>query len=711
MQIGANSVAKFFIQKEYDHVEIQSDWLLISSNSRQERISFSQWCGKITLERGVIWGSLKFHAHVIDGKEQCWLIQGLPWQQSRVFASKAIKCYQQWHQQQSLQLNRALPLWQRELTRLVNLPAFLPHSLVVKWADSVERELEQISMTLEEACLMQPQAMMQIGLWLNNSEQQLAQRNQQWLEIERSNWTVLFSRVESSPLNISQQQAVLLNNDFNLVLAGAGSGKTSVLVARVSYLLQGHLAQAEQILMLAFGRDAAAEMQQRLAERVGAGCEKVTINTFHQLGLHILKQVQSEAVEISPLALDSELKKAWCSEWLKKHWLTPLHLNRWQKHLSEWPIAFLKGDDELVNRSDDPKLIAWLEKQLEQLCALGVSKKDLLEMLVSHQDYSRLNSELSLCWPCYQAWQDQLKESNTIDFPTMIHRATDYVKKGRFISPWTAIMIDEYQDISPDRLALVEALSQRRSEDDFISLFAVGDDWQAIYQFAGADVSLTTDFARRFPCSTIHYLDTTYRFNNQIGLVANKFVQKNPLQLKKTLNSFKQQKQKAVTVIPMAKMDFILEKLNDEAKSLALSAKSKTIISESLNPSIHITEKRSVLLLGRNHYHRPQLFDELQQTYPYLAISFMTCHASKGKEADYVLILNVDEGQFPASQRQQHLDSALINYQDTFPVAEERRLFYVALTRAKEKVWVMYSGRGSDFVKELMKEDYPVIKP
>ncbi|MFM9816242.1 UvrD-helicase domain-containing protein, partial [Streptomyces scabiei] len=78
------------------------------------------------------------------------------------------------------------------------------------------------------------------------------------------NWEVLFNRIESSPLNLSQQYAVLLNDDHNLVLAGAGSGKTSVLTARVAYLLQSHQAQAEELLMLAFGRDAATEMKERL---------------------------------------------------------------------------------------------------------------------------------------------------------------------------------------------------------------------------------------------------------------------------------------------------------------------------------------------------------------------------------------------------------------------------------------------------------------
>jgi len=87
----------------------------------------------------------------------------------------------------------------------------------------------------------------------------------------------------------------------------------------------------------------------------------------------------------------------------------------------------------------------------------------------------------------------------------------------------------------------------------------------------------------------------------------------------------------------------------------------------------------------------------------------MTCHASKGKEADFVFILGVDEGQFPARVKALHINGALTKSTDNYPYAEERRLFYVALTRAKKKVWVAYTGSGSCFVKELREQDYPVI--
>ena len=685
MQLSANKTARYLIQNEYHQVELEHELLIIASTVSEERIPFNVWNGKVRIKRGLVWGTLQFFAHEEEDIQQSWLVQGLPWPQCRQFAHTAVAAYQEWHHHQCLQLSQYLPRWELELERLKRLPSFLPHSLLNAWIAQVEDDFQTMGMNLTEAHQRLPDAIEKLLPWLTEPSMCIAERNQSWLETERKNWEVLFSQVERSPLNLSQQYAVLLNDDHNLILAGAGSGKTSVLTARVAYLLQSHLAQAEELLLVAFGRDAAKEMEQRIDARIGMAAEQVRVNTFHQLGLKILNDVEDGDVVISPIALDSNLKQAWCVDWLKKHWMTPTNFKRWQKHLSNWPIAYLAGDDELGSHVENPKLIAWLEKQLDQLAMLGLGKKELQQRLIDHHDYTRLNSELSLCWPCYQAWQQMLKEQKQIDFNIMISRATEYVVKGKFKSAWKFIMIDEYQDISPQRMALIQALCDQNPQT--CNLFAVGDDWQSIYQFAGSDVDLTMGFTERFPHSTVHNLDTTYRFNDQLGAVANQFIQVNPNQIRKTLNSFKQQKQKSVFIAPSSNLEKILDQLNRQA-----------------------SQTKSVLLLGRNHYHKPELLKDWQNHYRSLDIEFMTCHASKGKEADFVIIVGVDEGQFPARVKALHIDGALAQSSDDFPYAEERRLFYVALTRAKEKVWITHSGSGSMFVRELLSGDYPVVK-
>ncbi|WP_413283246.1 DNA helicase IV [Vibrio sp. MA40-2] len=686
MELKASDYAQFFIQKQYNQVAIEDNYLVISSNDKEERIPFSVWNGEVVIERGLVWGTLTFNSYVTESHFTAWIVQGLPWQNCKQFASQATHLYRQWHNQQCKQLNQCQPKWQEELNILKKQPAYLPDSQVYVWRDEVLRQLNEMNLSLEDAEQRIPKLMDELLPWLVDIETVVDERNELWLQNERVNWEVLFSQIESSPLNISQQHAVLLNNDYNLILAGAGTGKTSVLTARIAYLLQSHLAQPEQLLMLAFGKDAAKEMQQRLKNKIGSGATAVTVNTFHQLGLKIINTVEDNNVQLSPYATDSKLKRKWCSDWLKDHWTKDVNLKRWRKHLSVWPIAFLQGDEELASQSENSKLLAWIETQLDQLCSVHRSKKYLQQQLIDQDEYPKLNSELSLIWPCYVAWQAMLKESGHIDFYTMITRATEYIVKGKFCSPWRYIMVDEYQDISPDRIALVEALCRNQKGETLSSLFAVGDDWQSIYQFAGSDVDLTTGFAQRFASSSIHSLDMTYRFNSKIADVANQFIQQNPNQLEKEFESVHLQQQNCVTICHAKKIEKWLDQLNRIAD-----------------------RQKSVLLLGRNHSHKPDLLSDWKRTFTHLNIEFMTCHASKGKEADYVFILSVDEGQLPAKTRQRHLNSVLCESSDDYPFAEERRLFYVAMTRAKQQVWITYNISPSPFITELLSADYAIV--
>ncbi len=685
MQLTANKTAKYFINDEYCQVELANEKLIVSSSLVEERIPFSVWDGSVQVKRGIIWGELHFFSQPVQGTRTAWVVQGLPWKQCKTFACEATEQYRQWHENQCRKLESFYPRWRQQLHSLDLSPEFLPHSQLMAWKASIAEDLDSLEMSIEEIQQRIPHLMHEISDWYRNASDKLHTRNDSWLEDETQRWQALFSQLESSPLNLSQQKAVLLNDDHNLILAGAGSGKTSVLTARVAYLIESQQATADEILLLAFGREAAQEMRDRIRSKVGPAAEGIAIHTFHQLGLSIINQCETQSLGVSPMASNDKLKHEWCCDWLKKHWMTPTNFRRWQKHLNQWPIAYIKGDEELGSHVENPKLTQWLVNQLEQLAMIATNKKAIQEQLVDHPQYTRLNSELALCWPCYKAWKEMLADAGQLDFDGMISKATSLVKQNKFKSRWRFIMVDEYQDISPARLDLIKALCEQKQVNP--RLFAVGDDWQSIYQFAGSNVSLTTGFAQRFPYSTIGSLDTTYRFNNKLGQVANQFVQQNPNQLEKSLNSVVERKRNTVFIAEHSSIEKILDQLNRANN-----------------------EENSVLLLARKNSHEPELLKEWQNSFRRLSISFMTCHASKGKEADYVIILNVDEGQFPLRVRAHHLDTALSDNGDDFPDAEERRLFYVALTRAREKVWVTHTSGGSSFVKELLNGDYAVSK-
>lgn len=689
MLLCASKTAQFFIEEEFYLLEIMSDELVLRSIRGAVHVPFSDWNGVVTVKRGLVWASIYINGYSNgssgDNNEQkVWVVQGLPWHECQTAVTKMVNHYKQWHLTLCRKLNLYLPKWSEKLQLLESQPRFLRHSQIDSWREMVASDLNEAGISLEEAKKRVPDQLHAITEWISTPEL-LHKRNLKWLEIEKDNWQVLFAQLEGSPLNDSQQKAVLLDDDHNLVLAGAGSGKTSVITARVAYSIQSRQADASEILILAFGKNAAIEMQQRLEQKLGSVSDEIQVNTFHQLSMHILRQVHGEAPKLTPLATNLGQKKAWFTQWLKDHWTTDTNFKRWQKHLSQWPIAFLTGDDELGAQTANPKLLAWLEQQVDQLCSLALKKKNIQEQLVKSIDYPRLNSELQLCWPCYQAWLKMLKEERSVDFNSMITSATHLVNSGKFKPTWRKVMVDEYQDISPDRLELLKAISKTNKEGETPSVFAVGDDWQSIYQFAGSQIDLTTGFQSLFTHASVHALDRTYRCNSQITEVANKFIQQNPSQLSKSMTSQVNQENCAVFTLDEANLDLLLTKMNRECKL-----------------------PESVLLLGRNHYHKPKDLKLWQQKFAQLKLEFLTCHASKGQEADNVIILSCNEKEFPPKQRTQHLREYLTSSTDQFEHAEERRLFYVALTRAKRNVYIAHGGSPSTFVNELKNGDYNI---
>ncbi len=345
----------------------------------------------------------------------------------------------------------------------------------------------------------------------------------------------------------------------------------------------------------------------------------------------------------------------------------------------------------MEQQAENEQLQAWIWRHIELLGQSSLGKEALIEEIQNNNNPAmrpRMKSELELLWPCYQAYLQHLKVKKQIDFNSMIDVATKYVKEGKFTSPWRFIMVDEYQDISPQRLALIEALCEQQPEGQSTpTLFAVGDDWQAIYRFAGADVNLTTDFEGRFGSSHITELSTTYRFNSMIGEVANLFIQQNPSQIKKDLTSFTKQSKKAVTLLDS---DLMLQDLTRLAK-------------------LYENKETTVLILGRNNKQRPAKLDDWKAQWPQLNLEYMTCHASKGREADYVFIVDVNKGIFPSPDRETGLAAVMQPRTENYTDAEERRLFYVALTRARKHVWVCANSHNtSSFVNELIDDKYPV---
>ena len=300
---------------------------------------------------------------------------------------------------------------------------------------------------------------------------------------------------------------------------------------------------------------------------------------------------------------------------------------------------------------------------------------------------------LRLLTPIYDAYQERLASNDEIDFEDMLNLAADHVREGRFKSPYRWIVVDEYQDISRSRYNLLRAL--RDSSD--ARLFCVGDDWQSIYRFNGSDVGYILDFERYWGASAICRIETTYRFSGDILKESNGFMNRSPNQLHKNLRS-NMDRHGTVEVI--------------DCDNRAACAR---VMSDRIS---RIRPDESIVILGRFRHDivslegsgftwKPdigrQSYTVTDRNNPGRRITFMTIHGSKGMQFDHVFILNNVKGPygFPDKRREPPMISLLLSDSGT-KTDEERRLFYVAMTRAKRAAYVMtLRGLESEFVREL----------
>ena len=286
----------------------------------------------------------------------------------------------------------------------------------------------------------------------------------------------------------------------------------------------------------------------------------------------------------------------------------------------------------------------------------------------------------------FKKYTKELNRQGAIDFGDMISMAADLVRKNRYISNWDYIIIDEFQDISDGRHDLVKALLE---QNERAKLFCVGDDWQAIYRFAGSDHLIMRDFKKRYEGATVIKLDRTFRFNDQIAEAGERFIMKNPSQIKKKLAASVKKDD------PQTFLHWTYEEPIDAALRIA------GLIQEQCD-----TSSKSLQILFR--YNRNAFSDSqtrrLESEWKGDVCKQRTIHGAKGLEADYVIVvdLNSERSGFPSKREDDPVLNLVLPPSDNFPNSEERRLLYVALTRAREQTHLIAnSGYMSEFADEL----------
>lgn len=456
----------------------------------------------------------------------------------------------------------------------------------------------------------------------------------------------------------SLQIKILLDNSKQIaVIAAAGSGKTMTMIAKVIYLIKYKKVRPTQILVLAFTNAAVLEFKERLEK---LGYFGVSIFTFHKLASAILSVDNYDGYQIAD---------------------GYEYFNTIVDSLYQHDLKFHK----IVERMRKGRPFDLFKKDLFQI--LLKVKTYGMESIFDNES-SKGTSELYLLRTVYTIYRIVLRTYETYDFDDLIIEATK--KLDTIKIPYQYVIVDEFQDISKIRLKLLEKLISKNDAD----LIIVGDDWQSIYGFSGSDISEFYDVLKRDEMS-IHYLMQVYRNSQELIDIMKNFILNEGNHISKTLVSEKHvHKPIQIYYYVSLTRKYCLIKILEKIIKDCCQSKVIYILGRFQQDEEILKQIKEVIQVEQHQY-----------CYKQLQLKFFTIHSVKGLSADEVILVNLTVGEygFPSDKKNRYFLKILplLFKEDRL---EERRLFYVALTRTRNCVYLMAPYFSpSPFVKEIKK--------
>ena len=449
-----------------------------------------------------------------------------------------------------------------------------------------------------------------------------------------------------------QIECVKCNSNL-LVVAGAGCGKTSTILGKVKYLINNGVKENE-ILCMSLTNEATNGLKNKI-NKIGYN---VKCLTFHKLGLKIIQMFYKE-INI-------------CNDSLLEYILDEYFLSVVKYSYRKW-LLFIKFKCFKYNdiiKSDEFLLY---KKSLITFINLLKNKGYGIDKIYKLYNKSIIKFDYLFLLEIYKIYDNELKSNNSFDFNDMISVANKLVVENKLFLPYKYIIIDEFQDTSIIRLNLIKSIMKFNNA----KIMCVGDDYQSIYRFAGSDIDVFLNFNKYFKDSEIKYLKNTYRNSKELLRVSNSFICKNKYQIKKELFSNK-----------------------SNSKPIKILFSNKNV--DSLKYLLSILGK-DTMIIGRNNKDIYSYVDKLGDINNY---NYYTAHKSKGLEYENVILINLtnDVLGFPSQLKNSKLLSSLYD-KELYKFDEERRLFYVALTRTKNSVYLIVDKDNmSCFVQELISD-------
>ncbi|MBE6147214.1 MAG: hypothetical protein E7168_02640 [Firmicutes bacterium] len=510
-------------------------------------------------------------------------------------------------------------------------------------------------------------------------------------EIKRVNY--LLDDVNGYSLDELQKRVVVTDEINTLVIAGAGSGKSLTIVGKIRYLIEELKINPMEIIAISFTNDSTNSLKNSIEKNYHY---HVQVYTFHKLALHILKGNNENILSISP--------GDYLEYFIDEYFSTTVFLypKMMQKILRYFNIyAFSSNVKKKYEQFRKTKEMEMWKKLLSRFIHLFKSnaycENDFVSFFLENKrhfykkDYYRHKVFLNFSFLIYNLYQNELSSQGMVDFDDMIHLATNSVLDKGLPFKCSYLIIDEYQDTSYLRAYFVKAILEKTKS----KFLAVGDDFQSIYRFSGCDLNIFLNFQDYFSNPMVMKIENTYRNSQQLIDVAGNFVMKNKNQLRKSLHSEKSL-EKPIHIVYYENQravfkQLILDIYDSTSKSILILGRNNRDINDVIDSDFVLNYDGTLLFVGKKE----------------ISLRYLTVHKSKGLEEENVIVLHMENSVmgFP----NQMIDDSVLKYvvckEDKFLFSEERRLFYVAITRTKNITYLLTpKNNPSVFIKELLRD-------
>lgn len=467
----------------------------------------------------------------------------------------------------------------------------------------------------------------------------------------KQNYKDLFY-IQGYLLDKYQIECIKCNSNL-LVIAGAGCGKTSTILGKVKYLIKNGIKENE-ILCISLTNEATNGLKNKI---INLGFD-VECLTFHKLGLKIIKMFYDNVNICNDNMLEYVVNEYFLS-------FVKYSYRKWYMYFKFKSFKF----NEIIYSNE----FLLYKKNLITFINLLKNKGYDINKIFECYNKSIIKCDYLFLLEIFKIYDNELKSTNSYDFNDMIICANNLVLENKIVLPYKYIIIDEFQDTSNIRLNLIKSIMEFNNA----KIMCVGDDYQSIYRFAGSDIELFLNFKKYFKDSEIKYLRNTYRNSKELLKVSNGFICKNRYQIKKELFSKKTNTKPIMILYSNNKIEalkYLLSKLG-----------------------------KDTMIIGRNN---KDIYSYVDKYVDINNINYFTAHKSKGLESENVILINLTNDMlgFPTHLNNGKIVSKLFD-KELYKYDEERRLFYVALTRTKNNVYIILDKNNiSCFVKELIND-------